>query len=95
LAKTRRDPPPTSPDGVDSAEAALRSKELRERGEQFREEAARLGFEYTCDACVHFGPKDDPPRCSLGYPLNQDGGRGDGPIVDEADWTFCKYFELN
>ncbi len=69
--------------------------DLDGRARAFREEAQALGFVYTCDACVHFAPADQPARCSLGYPLNQGDDERSTPIVDDSDWTFCKYFELN
>jgi hypothetical protein len=67
---------------------------------RLREEAARLGFRFACEDCVHFAPERD--ACSLGYhaaprraeleATARDGRSPCGPTV--ASLELCKTFEL-
>jgi hypothetical protein len=62
-------------------------------------EAARVGFRFACEDCVHFAPDGD--RCSLGHPpeprrsaldpWSHDAGDGPGP---ERYLETCKDFDL-
>ncbi len=56
---------------------------------QFREEARRFAFEFTCERCAHFDP--EARRCANGYPTAEHRAR---PLERVEHWVFCKEFEL-
>lgn len=56
---------------------------------RLREEAAALGFCFSCEECAHF----DAPRdaCSLGYPSHM---HRRAALATGDELEFCKEFDL-
>jgi hypothetical protein len=56
---------------------------------RFRREVARFELRCTCDACGAFDAREE--RCAYGYPVEPHRRL---PLVDGAEFAFCKAFEL-